>query len=184
MLRRGRSVSWLLALLLAACQQNTVAQQEAALTLSSRSLATRQIQARRFDTKDERLILSATAGVLQDLGFTTEETAVDSGLIVASKDRSAIESGQVTQQVFLAALAASLGVPTDPTWDQTQKIRVSIVTKPAADMAAVVARVTFQRVIWDNHNKLTHLETIEDAEIYRQFFDKLAQAAFLEAHEI
>jgi len=179
-----RSLSLVLALLLAACQTDAVQQQTAALTLAPESMGLRQIQTRRFDTRDEGLILSATAGVLQDLGFTIEETAADSGLIVGSKDRAAIEAGQVAGQLFFAALVAALGGTANPIWDQTQKIRVSIVTKPSADNAAVTVRVTFQRVVWNNQGQVAHVETINEATLYQKFYDKLSQAAFLEAHQI
>jgi len=43
-----------------------------ALQLSKESLKDRQLQTRRFDT-DEKTLLSASAAVLQDLGFTINE---------------------------------------------------------------------------------------------------------------
>src|SRR5258708_10843313 len=97
-------IALVLAGVLAACQQSTVEQQKAALTLAPDSMAHRQMQMRRFDTKDEGLMTSASAGVLQDLGFTLEESSVSTGLLVASKDRDAVELGQVAGQLFLAAL--------------------------------------------------------------------------------
>ncbi len=45
-------------------------------------------------------------------------------------------------------------------------------------------RVTFQRVIYNTAGQVTTTEQIKDPVVYRQFFDKLAQAVFLEAHEI
>ena len=44
----------------------------------------RQMQSRRFETGDEKMILAACAALLQDLGFTLEESASDLGLVVAS----------------------------------------------------------------------------------------------------
>jgi hypothetical protein len=118
------------------------------------------------------------------LEFTIEETNAGSGLVVGSKDRDAVEAGQVAGQVFLVALAATLGVKADPVWDKTQKIRVSIVTKPSSDRSAVVVRVNFQRVVWNTKNQVSHIETIDDPIIHQKFFDNLAQAVFLEAHQI
>jgi hypothetical protein len=45
-------------------------------------------------------------------------------------------------------------------------------------------RVTFQRVVWDNHRNVSRIETINEPKIYQEFFDKLAQSLFLEAHQI
>ena len=179
-----RAFVLLLTILLAACQTDSVQQETAALSLTPDSMGLRQLQTRRFDTKDEHLILSATTGVLQDLGFTIEETSAASGLVVGSKDRTAVEAGQVAGQLFFATLIAALGGRSNPSWDQTQKIRVSIVTKPSADHSAVTVRVTFQRVVWNNQGRVAHVETISDATIYQEFYDKLSQAAFLEEHQI
>jgi hypothetical protein len=169
---------------LVACQQNTVEQQTAALTLSPQSMAQRQAQLRRFDTKDENFILNAAAGVMQDLGFTIEETSAKAGLVVGSKDRDAVEAQQVAGQMILVLLAAAVGVPAAPIYDTVQKIRISVATRPSADKSGTVARVTFQRVVWNNAARVSKLETIDDAQIYREFFERLSKSVFLEAHEI
>lgn len=170
----------------AACQTaaDSVDRQEAALTLQADSLARREIGMRRFDTRDEPMVLSACSGVLQDLGFTLEESSVATGLLVASKNREAIESGQVAGQLFMAALITAMGGRADPVWDRDQKIRISIITKPAFDGSGVVVRVTFQRIVWNTKNQVTRIETINDPPIYQQFFDRLSQSVFLEAQQI
>jgi hypothetical protein len=50
------------------------------------TLEKRQLEMRQYDTKNEEQILSATAGVLQDLGFTLDESETPLGLVVASKN--------------------------------------------------------------------------------------------------
>lgn len=175
----------LLVVVLAACQQtSTVKQQSAALTLASESLAQRQMQLRRFDTKDDRALLAAASGVLQDLGFAIEESNAATGLIVGSKERDAVEAGQVAGQMFFAVLVAAMGGRADPVWDANQRIRISVVTTPSADHSGTIARVTFQRIIWNTKAQISRVETVDTPEIYQQFFDKLSQSAFLEAHQI
>jgi hypothetical protein len=170
---------------LAACQQQTTVQQHtAALTLAPESLGQRQIQMRRFDTKDERAILAASVAVLQDLGFGIEESSSSTGLVVGSKDRDAVEAGQVTGQVLLVLMAAAFGVAYDPIYENNQKIRISIITQPSAANDAVVVRATFQRVIWNNKNQVARVETLGEPKLYQEFFDRLAQSVFLTAHEI
>ncbi len=182
--RRGLAIAAAL-LVAASCQTtNTVPMQEAALTLKPEALARRELGLRRFDTPDERMILSACSGVLQDLGFTLEESSVATGLLVASKNRDAMEAEQVAGQIFVAALITAMGGTADPVWDRDQKIRISIITQPALDGAGVVVRVTFQRVVWNTKNQVSKVETIGDPGIYQQFFDKLSQSVFLEAHQI
>jgi len=148
-----------------------------ALAMTPETLEERQLQTRRFDTTDEARILSACAGLLQDLGFAIESSETDLGLIVASKNRDATNTGQVVGSVLMAAL---FGVATPV--DDYQKIRASIVTHPGT--GGIHVRVTFQRAIWNTDGKISRLERIDDAEIYRQFFEKLSKAVFLEAHEI
>ena len=154
-----------------------------ALMMDQSSVQLRQIQSRRFDTADEAMILRACAAVMQDLGFTIEESSKETGLIVGSKDRDAIEAGQVAGQLFLATLVAVLGGVVDPVWDNTQRIRISIVTRPTAQ-GTVNVRTTFQRMISNTKNQVSKAETIASAEIYQEFYDKVSQAVFLEAHEI
>ena len=151
-----------------------------ALRLSPESLAQRQIQTRRFDTSDETEILSACAGLLQDLGFNLDESESRLGVIVASKERSAVEAGQVVLSV-LAALLTGVATPVD----EVQKMRACVVSKPAGEKKENTAvRVTFQRIVWDTNGRITKLETLNDPKAYEEFFDKLSKAVFLEAHEI
>ena len=179
-----RLVGVMLGMLLAACQQPTTAQQTAALTLSSDQLARRQIETRRYDTSDERTVLLGCVGVLQDLGFSIEESAPNAGLVVGSKDRDAVEAGQVASQVFLAALITALGGRADPVWERNQRIRLSIVTTPVSGGQAVTVRATFQRVIWNTKNQVSRVETLGDPTLYREFFERLSKAVFLEAHKV
>lgn len=170
--------------LLVGCKHTeSVQHHTAALTLSADSMAKRQTQMRRYDTPNETLILTASAGVLQDFGFTIEESAAKAGLIVASKDRDAVESGQVASQVMLAVLIAALGGKADPVWERNQKIRISVATRPSGT-DGIVVRVTFQRMIWNTKSQISRVESISDPKIHQEFFDKLSQSIFLEAHEI
>jgi hypothetical protein len=171
-----RALRIALLLLLGACQMHDLREETAALSLGPKNMVQRQMQMRRFDTRNEAGILSATAALLQDLGFTIEESAARSGFVVGSKDREPTAPGQSADQKLLAALFGIRG--------GVQTIRASIVTKPSADAAALVVRVTFQRVVWREQNQMPSLETIEDPLIYQQFFDRLSQAVFLEAHQI
>ena len=151
-----------------------------ALQLSPESLQDRQLQTRRFDTQDELKLLSASFSLLQDIGFLIDESETRLGVIVASKERSAVKAGQVAGAIILAILT---GVAT-PT-DKAQKMRASVVTHPIGkDGKSIAVRVTFQRVVWNTDNKITRRERLNDPKIYQEFFSKLSKAVFLEAHEL
>lgn len=141
----------------------------------------RALQVRRFETGDERKLLLAATQTLQDLGFTIEESSLEAGVLVGHKKRDAEESGQVAGQVAVTILLALMGSAHNPTWDKEQTIIVSLVTTPIKNSKQVEARVTFDRRLTNNHGKLWRTELVTDAEIYKEFFDKLSQATFLEA---
>lgn len=147
--------------------------------LSPETLQQRQVQTRRFETMNEAELLSASAAVLQDLGFTIDESETSVGLIVASKDRDATDAGQVAASIVMAVLLG-VYVPVD----KNQKIRVSLVTRPLKDINSTNVRVTFQRRVWNTQGQVTRIETLNDVNLYEQFFNELSEAVFLHAHEI
>jgi hypothetical protein len=159
------------------CGQTTIPKD--ALILKESTLEIRGRQSKRFVTQDERAILIASNQLLQDLGFNLEDSSKDTGLLVASKDRTAVDGGQVAGQIVAAAIFG-VRVPID----KDQKIRVSVVTSPSASGNAVDVRVTFQRLIWNDMGVLYKLERLDNPELYKEFFEKLSKALFLEAQEI
>jgi len=148
-----------------------------ALVMRPQTIEWRQRSTRRFRTTDEKQILSASAGLLQDMGFIIESSESDLGLIVGSMDRTAVEGGQVTGKVFVFLL-----LRVDVPIDRNQKIRASIVTHPSGNEIAV--RATFQRIVVNDRNNISKLELLDYPQMYQEFFEKLSQAVFLEAHEI
>ncbi|OQB09336.1 MAG: hypothetical protein BWY16_01038 [Candidatus Omnitrophica bacterium ADurb.Bin205] len=150
------------------------------------SLQVRQVEIKQYDTKDELRVLSATAAVLQDMGFTLTEVEKKLGLIVASKERDATVPGQIAMAAFIDILGATGGSSSNAmqTVDAVQTILVSCVTKRNLEGNKVAVRVTFQRVVFNRMNQVSRLETIKDPDIYEGFFDKLSKSIFLEADKI
>lgn len=154
-----------------------------ALVLQPESMQLRQLQTRRIDGISETKLLAASVGVLQDLGFEIDESETKLGVIVASKDRSAVNPAAVAGSILLAALSG-VAVP----WDSTQKIRVSLVTHPALgpDGQSLpddqIIRITIQRVVWNTQGQITHIDSVEEPEIYQEFYDRLSKSIFLEVH--
>ncbi len=155
-----------------------------ALVLAPDSLERRELQTRRIEGIGEKELLSAAAGVLQDLGFNIDESETKLGVIVASKDRSAVTGGQIFGAVLLALIGSYSEI------DKTQKIRVSLVTRPAISSDGAVLpnnhflRITIQRIVRNTADQVTRIESIEEPEIYQEFFEKLSKSVFLEVQQI
>jgi len=146
--------------------------------LDENYLARRQMETARFETNDETTILTASAGVLQDLGFTLDETETKLGLITAYKNR---EAGSTAGKAAIILLAAMNG--TQAVYDTEQKIYTTLVTTKSRESKGFNVRISFARIIWNNMHE-SRIEKIEDAKIYQDFFDKLSQSLFLTAHSI
>ena len=149
-----------------------------ALSLSAESLADRQMQTRIFETTDEKMLLTASAQLLQDLGYTITESEVACGVIVCERDRDVTSTGQVVGHLILGALTG-VYVPVD----KNQKVLASLVTKPVDEKRTAV-RITFQHMVWNENNVLTKCEQINEPEIYQDFFAKLSKSVFLTAHDL
>ena len=163
------------ALLSAGCQATPAAR---ALSLPPAPLADRAQQTRRFDGVAEAELLSACAGVLQDLGFNIDASEAELGLLVASKARPA---GSRAQSTF--AVLAEVFMDVEIAVDREQRIRASLVTTPTAAAAdSYLVRITFQRVVWNTDNDVSKREALRDPELYRQFFERLSKSVFLEAN--
>lgn len=151
----------------------------------------RAMQTRMFETPNQRELLSASAAVLQDLGFQVEESQREVGFLRAAKERSAREYGQYVRQVLVLIL--SLGKLMQPV-DLHQKIAASLIARPLnPDATRQEVRIMFYRVVWKGDGQVDNqyippgeqsMEMIRDPEIYQQFFAKLSKAVFLEAHRI
>jgi hypothetical protein len=149
-----------------------------ALKLSPSSLADRQLQTRIYEDVTEEQILSASVGIIQDLGARITETETDLGLIVGEKMRDATDPGQVVGAIIISVLGGS-SVP----WDDKQKIKFSLVTAPASseqDSKRWVVRLTIQRIVWNTQNQVSRREAVKDVEIFQGFFEKLDKSLFLE----
>ena len=159
------------------------------LSLPREALAARQLQTRVFETSDYEAMLNASIAILQDHGFTIDEAEYKLGVLVGSKQEDATSAGQVAGAIFIAILGGG-AMPID----RDQTIRVSLMMRElstvnseegkAAESSSSSVRVTFQRVIRNTANQITRMEQISAPHIYQEFFNRLSQAVFLEAHEL
>ncbi|WP_237214000.1 hypothetical protein [Falsiroseomonas oryziterrae] len=64
------------------------------------------------------------------------------------------------------------------------RIRAQVTVRPVPGQPATVMRATFQRIIPRPGAMLAVGETLEEPALYQGFFERVAQSAFLTAHEI
>lgn len=173
---------------LAGCAGNKPKVPDDAFQPKQEVLELRRLQTRRFDT-DERTLLKASNGVLQDLGFIIDEINPEAGLISCSRKRDAKKPEQIVSYTLLNLMLMYGGQFPGFAWDVQQVIRVSVATNPlpppgGGAPGATTVRVTFQRVILNYAGGVNSRECINDPKVYQVFFEKLSQSVFLEAQEI
>jgi hypothetical protein len=193
--RRYAALACLAALgALCACAPRT--QPAELFELSPESPKHRAAQTRLFETPDEIELLSASAAVLQDLGFQVEESVRELGFLRATKERSAREYRQDILRTFVLLLSMFRYImPVD----LHQKIAAAMITRPLdAQASRYEVRIMFYRVVWKGDGAISSgqgqseyippgeqkMQMIRDPLIYQQFFAKLSKAVFLEAHKI
>jgi hypothetical protein len=178
------------AILSLSCGCVRTTQPDALFQLSAESPQHRAAQTRYFETAEESELLSASAAVLQDLGFQVEDTAPAVGFLRASKERSAREHMQRFWRLVAYMITALGNNPVVIPVDLHQQIAAAMITRPVDSGATRhEVRITFYRVVWKGDGSdappgQQKMEMIRDPEIYQQFFAKLSKAVFLEAHRI
>jgi hypothetical protein len=150
------------------------------LKLEPESMSQRQLQTRKYNTTAEDKIITTCVNVLQDTGFAIENTDAKLGTILASKQREAVESGQVAGALIIAVIFG-VAVPID----KNQTMYASIVVSPSSsEKKASLVRITFSRLVWNDRGVVSKAERLEDPEVYQTFFTKLSKGLFLEAQNI
>ncbi len=132
----------------------------------------RERETARFALRDETTLLVEATAVLQDLGFTIEESAPRLGVLAGAKDRDATEVGQVAGQIAMTVGLALLGVRYNPVWDKDQLIRVTLTTLPLRSEGAVQMRVSFERIVI-NTQGLARAERLIAPEFSSGFFEQV-----------
>ncbi len=160
---------------------------EDAFRLTESALAMRELQTREYEGVNDIDILSASSALLQDLGYAIDEVEKELGVLSASKRADAKDSAEIAGKIALDIAACLLtflfGCENDSYQSskdvQDIKLTLVVLPDPGRDDAHRV-RVTMQRVVWARNGELYDQETINDADVYQAFFDKLSKSVFLE----
>ncbi len=143
---------------------------EKAFLFTPATLQDRQLQTRRFATTNKRQMLAAAAAVLQDLGFSIEESEVPLGVLVASKKRDATSGAQIAGALVLSFLSRT----TMPV-DSYQIIRASMVMRPVEEKRALAGESVLSAK--DIAAIRKNLENTLSARLSRRYGAKAAQTA-------
>lgn len=146
---------------------------------SKSAVEARIMQSREIEASDQVAVLAAVTQTLQDLGFTVQESSAEAGVVTGAKQRDAEEAGQIAGQVALTVALAMLGAIHTPVWDKSQSIHVTSVVAPTRATGRFSVRVSFDRYLTNNHGVQWRAELIEDAAIYREFFERLGAGTAL-----
>lgn len=173
--------------------------------LTPDSAANKAMQTRQFETPSSDELLSASAAVLQDLGFQVTESDRDLGFLRAAKERSAREYGQEVKRGivgFLTALLSVAGAAAGSAQntlvilpiDLHQQINASLIARPLQeDDKRQEVRIVLYRLVWKGDGTSGNqsiapgeqkMEMLRDPFVYQQFFARLSKAVFLEAQRI
>lgn len=152
------------------------------------------LQTRMFETSNSKELLSASAAVLQDLGFEIEESSFDAGVLRAVKERGAREFGQEIGRFFLFLVGLFAQSVFIMPVDLHQQIAATLAIRPLEGSSPRFnVRIVFYRTIWKGDGNAGNqyippgeerIENIYDSTLYQQFFAKLSKSVFLEAHQI
>lgn len=154
-----------------------------ALRLQESPLEIRSVQSRTFTAPSETDILAASIAVLQDMEYNVDRIESSLGVITASKvadaDSATEQLGLLVIDLFCALGGSGCGAMS--TASDEQLIMLTLVVMPRlAHREEYVARVTLQRVIYDQVHKIKIREPIHEPEMYQQIFERLSKSLFLQ----
>lgn len=175
-----------------------------AYTLEPEYLAEHQMQTHRFNDIKEETLLSASADVFQDAGFSIDEADANIGILTGSKKRYASTEDQRT----VGFIAPLFGI--EVTAEHSQDIYTSLLVKPVTDengnpvKDSFNVHILFQSTVLVSPAHVScnpfgffmgaiscqttqdryEYRTLKDPKVYQEFFDGLSKAVFLEKEGI
>lgn len=177
------SVTVFVVLLLAGCAPSMP---KSALRLPESTLELRSIQSRSFEAESEAAILAATVAAMQDMEYNIDTVQIDLGVITASKTTDASSNSAMVGYTMLEMLCAASGHYCDTSEKIPDKFKTTItmvVLPSLARRGEFTARITLHYVTINTRGKVIEQESIVEAEIYQQVFERLTNAIFIQANE-
>jgi hypothetical protein len=133
-------------------------------------LAVREYQTRTYDTKDTAMVMKAVLNALQDEGFIIKNANDNLGLIMATKE---------TENPDTPAL---LWLRTKLEWDKTFVLECSANVTEFGHETKV--RANFEKKTINNLGAVAHVQQVEDAAYYQDFFGKVDKSVFIQRERL
>jgi hypothetical protein len=157
-------VGILFALSLAGCATAPAPQQS--------QLEIREYQTRMFDTANQKQVMKALIGALQDDGFVISQANTDLGLLTAQKEINVRNAGTA----FVATLLAG----NDATYQNNATMEATANVSAFGKQTRV--RLNVAQKIMDNKGGVMDVQPISDPKFYQDFFETVSKSLFIQ-HE-
>lgn len=160
------TVGLLFAMSLAGCMSAPVPQQS--------QLEIREYQTRAFDTTDQKQVLKALIGALQDDGFVISQANTDLGLLTAQKEVNVRNEGA-------AALLTLLG-GNSATYQNNAIMEATANVSGFGKQTRV--RLNVVQKIMDNKGGVMDVKPISDQKFYQDFFETVSKSLFIQGQKL
>ena len=136
----------------------------------------RQLESRIFATKNGHDLLTDSASILNNMGYTTDLLNADVGLLTATQHKSEGGLGSTVVSILSAGLASK---------DKEQVFKDTFTAMPSHGRNdAFITRLTLQRLVFNSDGKATSVELITDKATFKLFYERLEAATFIEPDQI
>lgn len=132
-------------------------------------LQEREYQTRLFDTTDQKAVMKALLGALQDDGFVISQANTDLGLLSAQKEVEVKNEGEAFMATLLAGSEATY---------QNNAIQEATANVTAFGQQTRVRLNVVQKVM-DNKGGVMDVRPIADQKFYQDFFETVSKSLFI-----
>lgn len=132
-------------------------------------LQVREYQTRTFETDDQKAVMKALLGALQDDGFVISQANTDLGLLTAQKEVDVKNAGEVAPSTLLAGSQAVY--KNNAILDATANI--------SAFGKQTRVRLNVVQKVMDNKGGVMDVQPVSDQAFYQSFFETVSKSLFI-----
>lgn len=132
-------------------------------------LQEREYQTRAFDTEDQKAVMKALVGALQDDGFVISQANTDLGLLTAQKEVDVKDAGEVALSTLLAGSKAVY--KNNAIMDATANV--------SAFGKQTRVRLNVVQKVMDNKGVVMDVQPVANQAFYQSFFETVSKSLFI-----